>query len=130
MSNIIVTTGDINIPYEVVGPVHFQVSNKGLLGNALDSYVKKYTSQIEKIKQSEDASPEVLSSWSYVYGDWSVKQGNFEKAFYIATEELKKRAALLNADAVVCMRQDIDLNANESSYFYLQMYGTAVRFQK
>ena len=44
-------------------------------------------------------------------------------------EELKKRAARMGADAVIGMRQDIDLDTNAFTYFYLQMYGTAVKFK-
>ena len=43
-------------------------------------------------------------------------------------QELKKRAALLGADAIVAMRQDIDLDTTSFQIFYLQMYGTAVKF--
>lgn len=35
MSNIIVTTGDLHKDYQVLGPVYFQVSNKGLFSSAL-----------------------------------------------------------------------------------------------
>ena len=35
MDQIIVSTGDIDRPYEVLGPIYFQVSNKGLLGSSL-----------------------------------------------------------------------------------------------
>ncbi len=31
MSEIIVTTGDIKRDHEILGPIYFQVSNKGLL---------------------------------------------------------------------------------------------------
>ncbi len=44
----------------------------------------------------------------------------------MAVEELKKRALLLGADAIIGMRQDIDLDTSAFQYFYLQMYGTAV----
>ncbi|MCF2554417.1 heavy metal-binding domain-containing protein [Faecalicatena contorta] len=64
----------------------------------------------------------------FLYGEWSVGQNDFEKAFYITVEELKKRAVILGADAIVCMRQDIDLDTNGFAYFYLQMYGTAVKY--
>ena len=40
MSNVLVTTGDINREYEILGPVYFQVSNKGVFGSALSSLVK------------------------------------------------------------------------------------------
>jgi predicted RNA-binding Zn-ribbon protein involved in translation (DUF1610 family) len=50
------------------------------------------------------------------------------KKFFIAVEELKKRAAMLSADAIIGMRQDIDMDTSTFQFFYLQMYGTAVKF--
>ncbi|MPM81512.1 hypothetical protein SDC9_128565 [bioreactor metagenome] len=68
------------------------------------------------------------ADWGFLYGEWSVGQTDFEKAFFVATEELKKRAEMVGADAVVGMHQDIDMDTNGFAYFYLQMYGTAVKF--
>ena len=34
----------------------------------------------------------------------------------------------MKADAIVGMRQDIDLDTAGWQFFYLQMYGTAVRY--
>lgn len=68
--------------------------------------------------------------WGFLYGEWSVGQSDFEQAFFVATEELKKRAQMVGADAIVAMRQDIDLDTNGFAYFYLQMYGTAVKLRK
>ena len=48
--------------------------------------------------------------------------------FFVAVQELKKRAGLLGADAIIAMRQDIDLDTTAFQFFYLQMYGTAVKF--
>ncbi|MFD0778856.1 hypothetical protein ACFQZF_10515 [Flavobacterium myungsuense] len=42
---------------------------------------------------------------------------------------MKSRASILQADAIVSMRQDIDLDTNGFQHFYLQMYGTAVKFK-
>ena len=56
-------------------------------------------------------------------GEWSAGHNVFDKAFFMALEELKKRAALLGADAITFLRQDIDLDTTG-----FQMYGTAVRF--
>lgn len=50
------------------------------------------------------------------------------KSFFVAAEELKERAAMMGADAIIGMRQDIDLDTNGFQYFYLQMYGSAVKF--
>ena len=127
MSNVLVTTGDINREYEILGPVYFQVSNKGVFGSALSSLVKKYKDQIASMKKQGTMSQE-RSDWGFLYGEWSVGQSDFEKAFFVATEELKKRGEMVGADAIICMRQDIDMDTNGFAYFYLPMYGTAVRF--
>ena len=127
MSNVLVTTGDINREYEILGPVYFQVSNKGVFGSALSSLVKKYKDQIASMKKQGTMSEE-RHGWEFLYGECSVGQSDFEKAFFVATEELKKRGEMVGADAIICMRQDIDMDTNGFAYFYLQMYGTAVRF--
>ncbi len=127
MSKVIVTTGDLRRDYEVLGPVYFQVSNKGLFGSALGSYKKKYIAEIAAMKKQGTMSAG-RADWGFLYGEWSVGQSDFESAFFIATEELKKRAEMVGADAVICMRQDIDMDTNGFAFFYLQMYGTAVKF--
>ena len=128
MSKVIVTTGDLKQDYEVLGPVYFQVSNKGLFGSALGNYVKKYQAEIQAMKRSGTMSQD-RTDWRFLYGEWSVGQSDFEKAFFIATEELKKRGEMVGADAIIGMRQDIDMDTNGFAYFYLQMYGTAVKFK-
>ena len=127
--HIIVTTGDIKDEYEIIGPVYFQVSNKGLFGSTLDTYKSLYRSEIEKMK-TEGTMSQDTADWGFLYGEWSVGQNNFESAFYIAVQELKVRAALVGGDAIISMRQDIDLDTNGFSFFYLQMYGTAVKLRK
>ena len=97
MSNIIVTTGDLKREYEILGPVYFQVSNKGLFGSSLSKLVAKYQNEIQQMKKQGTMS-ENQSDWGFLYGEWSVGQSDFEKAFFIATEELKKRAEMVGAD--------------------------------
>ena len=126
---IIVTTCDLKEDYEIIGPVYFQVSNKGIFSSAYSELVRKYSNKIAEMKRSGNLSKE-KADWGFLYGEWSVGQNDFEKAFYIAVEELKKKAALLDADAIIGMRQDIDLDTNGFSYFYLQMYGTAVKYKR
>ena len=48
MSKVIVTTGDLKQDYEILGPVYFQVSNKGLFGSALGNYVKNIRPRFKK----------------------------------------------------------------------------------
>lgn len=126
--NIIVTTGDLKQDYEIIGPVYFQVSNKGIFSSALGKLVKKYNEEILKMKKKGTISGEKVD-WGFLYGEWSVGQSDFEKAFFVAVEELKVRATMLGADAIIGMRQDIDLDTNGFQFFYLQMYGTAVKFK-
>lgn len=127
-STMLVTTGDLKREYDVIGPVYFQVSNKGLFSNAFLKLVKQYESELaDAKKQGQVAAPQV--DWGFLYGEFSVGQSDFEKAFFVAVQELKKRAALVGADAVVGMRQDIDLDTATFQFFYLQIYGTAVKFK-
>ena len=125
--DIIVTTCDLKREYRVIGPVYFQVSNKGIFNNALYQLVDKYHREIIRMRQ-QGVMSEQRTDWGFLYGEWSVGQNEFEKAFFVATEELKERARLLGADAIIGMRQDIDMDTTGFQYFYLQMYGTAVKF--
>lgn len=123
---VIVTTGDLKDNYEIIGPVFFQVSNKGIFSSTLRELVNKYSAEIEEMKNHALMS-ERRSDWGFLWGEYSVGQNDFEKAFFVATQELKKRAVMLGGDAVVSMRQDIDLDTSGFQYFYLQMYGTVVK---
>ncbi len=125
-NNVIVTTGDLKSNYEIIGPVFFQVSNKGLFSSALSTLVKKYKTQIEEMKKSGTIS-EAKTDWGFFWGELSVGQNDFEKAFFVSVEELKQRARLLGGNAIINMRQDIDLDTNGFTYFYFQMYGTVVK---
>lgn len=130
---IIVTTADLKEEYDVLGPVYFQVSNKGIFSSTLDKLMKQYQTKINE--QLDDG---LMARDSVGIGDLlfmplfdlAMRESSFETAFYIATEELKKRAAIIGADAIVGMRQDIDIDTNGFQFFYLQMYGTAVKLRK
>lgn len=129
MSEIIVTTGDLKQDYEIIGPVYFQVSNKGLFSSALSKLSKEYKDEMEKIKKNGLALKNE-SDWGFLYGELSYgMQNDFDKAFYIAVKELQKRAKVLGANAIIGMRQDIDIDSNQFQFFYLQMYGTAVIYK-
>jgi len=70
---------------------------------------------------------EARADWGFLWGEFSVGQSDFEAAFFVAVEELKKRASMMGANAIIGLKQDIDLDTNSFQYFYLQMYGTAVK---
>jgi hypothetical protein len=125
--NFIVTTCDLDKKYEVIGPVYFQVSNKGLFGSALGKLKKQYQNEINEMKKRGQVG-EARADWGFLWGEFSVGQSDFEAAFFVAVEELKKRASMMGANAIIGLKQDIDLDTNSFQYFYLQMYGTAVKF--
>ena len=129
MKDMIVTTGDIREEYEILGPVYFSVSNKGIFGSQLSGLVKKYRPILDQKRKDNQTNPERID-WGFLYGEFSTGQNDFDKAFFIAVEELKERAKILQADAIVHMRQDIDTDTNGFQFFYLQMYGTAVKLKK
>jgi hypothetical protein len=130
---VIVSTGDINQAYDIIGPVYFQINNRpeGFGESTFSEYKKLYLKEIDELKSRRKAGETVSRSteWKCVYGEYCLGEGNFEIAFFIAVEELKKRAAMLGADGVVFMRQDIDLDREAYQFFYLQMYGTAVKIK-
>jgi len=129
---IIVSTGEINKAYEIIGPVYFQVSNKpeGFEASTLFEYEEIYAEEINHLKNSVRSGGEGKGSakWACAWGEWCLGESNFEIAFFIAVEELKKRAAMVGADGIIFMRQDIDMDLEAFQFFYLQMYGTAVKF--
>lgn len=129
MINMPVTTEDIQQEYVIIGPVFYQISNKGIFSSALKRKSDEYIQEIENMKYNGQISQENKPDWGFLFGEWSVGETDFEKAFFVATEELKKRAKMMGADAIVGMRQDIDIDTNGFSYFYLQMYGTAVKLK-
>lgn len=125
-----VTTGDLRQEYEILGPVYYQISNKGMFSNALEDLKDRYRVQLEHRKRAGLLSDTGSASLDPLSRELSLGHEDFEAAFFIAVEELKIRAALLGADAIVAMRQDIDIDTTGFSYFYLQMYGTAVKIKE
>lgn len=130
MSEVIVTTCDLKQDYEVIGPVFYQISNKGIVGSKLATMKKQYKEQIRQQMQKGSLDSNRRADWGSLFLEWGVGQEDFQFAFYIATEEIKKMSKKMGADAVIGMRQDIDIDTNGFAFFYLQMYGTAVRFKE
>lgn len=130
MNNITVTTTDLKREYDIIGPVYFQVSNKGIFSSALSKLSKKYKQEIAELKKGGQAQTHTEFDWGVLYGELSFGMENeFDKAFFISVRELQLRAEKIGADAIVGMRQDIDMDTNHFQNFYLQMYGTAVKYK-
>lgn len=126
---IVVTTGDIKEPYTIIGPVYYQISNKGFFSSELSKLTKEYKKELDELRESNQVGAE-KTDWGVLYGELSVGQNDFDTAFFISVMELRKRAKLLGATAIISMRQDIDIDTNGFQFFYLQMYGTAIKHIK
>jgi uncharacterized protein YbjQ (UPF0145 family) len=121
-AKVVVTTGDLKEEYEIKGSVYFAVTSKKLFSHTgeLNRLAKKHG--IEKGKSS------TMSDLTHVLtGEWSADHQNFPTAFAICVAEIREQASNLGADAVVWMRQSINLDASGLQFFYMQVYGTAVR---
>ena len=117
--DIIITTMDWNQrPYEVVGTVYFQVRNSGKPHKEL---LKKYKSELEEMRKTEKLpeTPKGFFNWT---------GSELEECFFIGQEELKKRANILQADAIIGFTESTDIYNDSGNWFFMQMYGTAIRF--
>lgn len=131
MSKVVVTTGDVKRDYEILGPVYYQINNRpiGFSGkNKLSAKVKEYQELAQKNKEKTESAPGLMYALFMPISEFGPGENMFRTAFYIAVEELKKQAEEMGGDAVVAMRQDIDIDSNGFQYFFLQMYGTAVKY--
>lgn len=130
--DITVTTGDLKNAYTILQPIFVQISNKGILKNQYELLESKYHKFLEKLQDvglvAQEADPHKKGTFAGKLDKPDSTGHKMEKAFYIAIEELKKRAVLLKGDAIVAMRYETDLLYNQSGEFYLQMYGTVVKF--
>ncbi len=130
LDSFVVTTTDLHRPYEVISPIFFQTSNKGVFSSAYKDLAKNYTEEIRRKRESGEFSEKRMDlTWAaFGLSALSVGQNDFEPAFFIAVEELKKNAIRMGADAIVGFRMDFDLDTSGFQYFYLHVYGTAVKY--
>ena len=129
MKEIIITTNDLKQEYEIIGPVYYHVSNKGFFTSKLSKLIDKYKKELKQLK-AEQAQGNKNSTWKTTFGEHALTVDNrFDKAFYVAARELQEIARKMDADAIIGMRQSIELDRVGFQYFYLQLYGTAVKFK-
>lgn len=147
IQKIFVTTTDIKREYDIIGPVFYQINDAGS-GKMIFQKQKEYRSVINALKdqnqlvnqnasitESIGALSGMIELFSTVDISASTKDllGNghtqFDEAFFISVEELKKRAYYMGADAIIGMKEELNLDTNGFQHFYMQMYGTAVKFK-
>jgi hypothetical protein len=67
----IVTTGDLKQEYEIIGPIYFQVSNKGIFFSALSKLAKQYETEIAQMKK-QGRIGQARADWGFLYGGFLV----------------------------------------------------------
>ena len=83
LKDIIVTTGDLKQDYEVIGPIYFQVSNKGIF----QAHFK--VGQEEMLEEKEGRRRYLeRSRWLFFMVDGCRSRSDFEKSIFVAVEEL------------------------------------------
>ena len=93
---IVVSTGDIRGDYEIIGPVYLHLSNRGILGSQFSRLQAEYKKALQdwaRSGQSTGTRPGVSDVYLAFLGEWSPGYSSFDKAFFIAIEELRKRSA-------------------------------------
>ena len=116
---ITVTTGDVRDAYRVLRPVYFSVSNRNRM---LDQTAAKLGIPMDG---SGTPDPALVQFASQAQINWTA----FPVAFDVCVEGIRRACLAVGGDAVVAMRQDIDLGEGTTGvpFFYMQMYGTAVK---
>lgn len=139
LREIPVTTTDLPIEYDVIAPIIYNTTNRGIWGSSYAKLKERYLSN--PFKQLL-VKPEKQSFISGNFGTFllstldgsatfegGVGQGEFDNAFYYCVAEMKLRCAQMGGDAIVGLKMDYDLDTVNFGAFYLQMYGTVVKFK-
>jgi hypothetical protein len=120
------TTGTPSVPFDVVGEISFLYSSRnGILPDSAAALIRQYREQMRPGGGPSLARADP-GSFTLVFTEASQ---TFEQVFLLTSQELRRRAAALGADAVVGMRHDVDLAASDRECVYVDVAGTAVRFR-
>ncbi|MDB5013150.1 MAG: hypothetical protein JWQ25_1352 [Daejeonella sp.] len=128
VNELTITTGDLKREYEIIGPVYFSVNNTGIFKNKLALLIEKYENAIKSEKEAFAVSRQ--SNWEVLLSEALEGKNLLDKAFYISLMELKAKAILLKADAIIELSHNLELPTASHAFLQMQMYGTAVRFNK
>jgi len=141
---MLVTTGDINSKYKILGVVFFSLGTRGGMATEFNRLKDVYLHRLAIIKQKGQLSSAGKSAGQTIAGigfdgngdiDFSVQHAgasfnsnDMEIAFHILMSELQVRATHLGADAIVGFRHNVELDSNSNVInFFANSYGTAVK---
>lgn len=114
---IFVSTTDISLPYEVIGPLFF-------FGDTQDVTFQRL---IEETHKKYDKNLGVKEIWESGYVHWAMSSDSYEIASIVATEALKVRGEKVGATAIIGMSYHFQHKGDQQ--FTIEMSGTAVVLQ-
>jgi hypothetical protein len=139
---ILVTSGDLTLPYQLKGMVCFTTGTHGGLKDSFENLKGMVGHRLGKGQISESRGmgqalgglgidSEGDLSASVLYAGATFRSSDMEIAFHIAVNQLQLRASYLQADAIIGFRYDVDFDSNANVLnFMATAYGTAVRLNK
>ncbi len=148
MENIIVTTGDINKPYKIIGPisVHFTKNENGAYSSGDRLFENGFIGYIQKIKE-ENTSIGIESGWEITCANAYNNNllDEYDQLYIAAVCEIKRLARFFNADAVVFTQKNIQRECaytltegeatpllgnkgNDPVAYHIELCGTAVKY--
>lgn len=121
-SEIIVTTGDLRQEYRVIEPVYAYVTDQ-------DGMLTKVAKELG-VSEPTDAGLARAFSDILLFGAANVTHARFPTAFRVCVALLRRACIKLDGDAVIWLRQDVDISSalTGNKNLFMQVYGTAVRF--
>lgn len=137
----IVTTADLKNDYDVITPIIFNTTNRGVFSSSYLELCKKYdqpkykriliqAEQSHKKEDNIDALMLISLFDSNLFGFEGMSgYRQFDKAFYISLAEMKIRAKKLGGNAIIGLKPDFDLDTTNYGAFYLQLFGTVVKIK-
>lgn len=127
--NIIATTADLKEDYKIISPIIFSFDNQPVLFSSktkLNELLEKYKLKTEKMLSAISSHDEQKTHLDFFYAILLNKDNPLEQMFYIGVEELKLRAEMLHADAIIGISQEVTSH-NHPTFFNYKIYGTAVK---
>ncbi len=148
MSNIRITTTNIDTPYKEIGPVsvHFTKSRDGAFSSGTKLFENGFLAYIQEIideKNELGESTEWETGYAKLYAD--DKLDEYDQFFVAAVCELRRVAAAFGADAVVGVTKNISRQVSyfkwdennspmledrneDTSVYHIEVMGTAVKY--
>ena len=72
-SRVIVTTADLKEDYEIIEPVYYQISNRGIFSDEIMRKSAEYQEMFAEMKANGQLT-EGTPDWGFLYGNYSVGQ--------------------------------------------------------